>query len=166
MLRCPSCKAVGLFSLSSSYSRFYITSPDRDASVLSIPVLQCKVCGKFHAVLPFTVLPFCSYSYPFVLRTLSLFLFGSLRGNKTKVCNRMRISRHTLNHWIYLYSREQVRRGTIRILLHAVHMKNFDLKLFRDFILTFCSVGASSPPFLIFTTLFSFDYSLSNHLAS
>lgn len=164
---CPACNVMGQLSLNTSYSRFYISSPDQNYSILTIFVLKCEACGKYHSVLPFTLLPFCSYSYAFVLRTLSLFYFSSIKGNKSKVCSRMHISRCTLNNWLKCYSREQIFHEKIKALLIAIHEMKFSFYLFRVFLLTYCFNDTFAfLPIFIFSDHFSFGPSISNNLAN
>ena len=83
--------------------------------ILNIRVVKCEECGTYHAILPFFLLPFSSYSYSFIIKTLYLYFFGSIQGNKTKVCAAMNISRSVLNHMILMFSKEEVRSANKEI---------------------------------------------------
>lgn len=93
---------------STSYMR-YVYLDCNVVITLFIIVLKCPVCGTYHAVLPSFILPFSSYSYPFIMKTLFLFYFGKNKGNKTKICHHMQISRKTLEHFLSAFSFEYVR---------------------------------------------------------
>lgn len=107
---CPNsvCTHEHRLMIHSVYNR-YVFLDSETCIILKIIVLMCPDCGTHHAVLPSFVLPFSSYSYPFIMHTLMLFFFGSCKGNKTKVCSIMNISRKVLNHFLFHFTQEDVR---------------------------------------------------------
>lgn len=135
-------------SVSTKYTRYIYF--DRDQSVsISIIVLKCPVCGAYHAVLPSFVLPFCSYSYPFIIKTLSLFYFGKNKRNKSKTCRDMHISRKTLEHFLSIFSFEFIRslhQKKVRSLCNAL------IKLRRDTTPLFPFLSSYHSDGLIFLT--------------
>ena len=74
LLVCPYCGAKGTCNKRGSYERSLVTFPDGKPQVvrLRIPRVQCT-CGKSHALLPYFIVPYLSYSLPMILRILSDF---------------------------------------------------------------------------------------------
>lgn len=95
-------------TISTSYMRYIYLDCDFLISVFII-VLRCPVCGAYHSVLPVQLLPFSSFSYPFIMKTLFIYFFGQNKGNKSQACNDMHISRKTLEHFLSAFSFEFVR---------------------------------------------------------
>lgn len=96
------------FSLNTSYYRNVIFSPNHDSLCIKVLVVKCNHCGTYHALLPASLFPFHSYTYQFVMLTMYLYYCSSFRSNKSKVCAIMNIHRSTLNHWIQLFSHNDV----------------------------------------------------------
>lgn len=160
---CPSCHCIGHLYKNTSYQRYYIHSHNASVATLNITVLKCENCNHFHAILPYSAFPFYSYSYSFVLKTLSLFYFSEFRNNKSKVCNHMHISRDTLNRWLSFYSKEQTRHEAIVNLLNLIHLHQ---SIYHHFLQLILDIFYPVDFFLIFNTSFYFAYAQSNHLAN
>lgn len=105
--QCPNanCSHSSHLCLCTTYKRYVVFDIDKYIT-LTICVVVCPSCGSYHAILPSFLLPFHSYTYPFILRILSLYF---LNRNKTKTCDIMHISRKVLNHLLTIFSKEEVR---------------------------------------------------------
>lgn len=132
---CPNCKGITFMKLYNTYKRNLFLTKDSFISI-NITVLQCPECNSCHAILPAFFLAFSSYSYPFILETLHLYLTGSFKNNKTKVCEYMNISRNTLNHFLRIFTLEEVRSHYKSICVSKMkdiisHIKSDGNKLYR-----------------------------------
>ena len=125
------------FSFNTSYYRNVIFSPDHDSLCIKVIVVKCNRCGTYHALLPASLFPFHSYTYQFVMLTMHLYYCSSFRFNKSKVCAIMKIHRSTLNHWIQLFSHNDVEsflNDSISAFLSKLRDRSID---FFDFLKTF-----------------------------
>lgn len=135
---CPNsnCEHSTTLSFSTTYNRFIYLDVDMYI-ILNVAVSKCARCNTYHAILPAFILPYSSYSYPFIIKTLNFYFFGSLRGNKTKVCQFMHISRKVFNHFLSIFSLEEIRCLNSKMLIqnlkeaiHQLHKQPSSLYLF------------------------------------
>lgn len=150
----PKCSHEHTLSIVSSYPR-YLYTESNVCMILNIHVVKCEECGTYHAILPFFLLPFSSYSYSFIIKILYLYFFGSIHGNKMKVCAAMNISRSVLNHMILMFSKEEVISANKEInmmklkeSLDRIMSKRQDL---YDFLLSF--IDCHNHILFLFTTI-------------
>lgn len=108
--KCPNelCSHSSQLLISTSYERYVFYDVDK-FFILTVYVVLCPECGTYHVILPSFLMPFSSYTYPFIIRTLYAFFFGPDKGNKSRVCSSMCISRKVLERFISIYSMEEVR---------------------------------------------------------
>lgn len=118
---CPNsiCDHSSILTYSTSYSR-YIFLDFNLHIILKVAVFKCPSCNSYHAILPSFLLPYSSYSLPFIIKTLYLYFFHNLRGNKSKVCQFMHISRKVLNHFLSLFSQEEIRCLHHKMMIHTL----------------------------------------------
>lgn len=118
---CPknNCDHPVSLTYAKSYYRYIFLDTDYYIT-LKVAVYKCSSCGSYHAILPAFLLPYSSYSYPFIIKSLYLFFFHSSRGNKTKVCEIMHISRKTFNHFLSLFSQEELRCLRNKLISHKL----------------------------------------------
>lgn len=114
--------------ISNTYMRYIYLNSDQHI-LIRIIVLRCPVCGTYHAVLPSFLLPFYSYSYPFIMETLFQFYFGKLKQNKSQICRLLHISRKTLEHFLSVFSFEVVRSAH---LLRSIRLFKMVIRMHHD----------------------------------
>lgn len=136
----PDCSHEDNLVLSTSYFRDVLLDVACFFSLKTL-VVYCPTCHHYHAILPASLIPYCSYAYIFVIKILYSFFFGQTKGNKTKTCNSLNIDRKVLNHFLSIYSREEVRSSHLNLinskldnLLLLLHKKRLDL---FEFLLSF-----------------------------
>lgn len=124
-LKCPNelCSHSSQLLISTSYERYVFYDVDK-FFILTVYVVICPECGTYHVILPSFLMPFSSYTYPFIIRTLYAFFFGPDKGNKSRTCSSMRISRKVLERFISMYSMEEVRAAK----------RGFDISRLKDVI--------------------------------
>ena len=100
-LTCPYCGAEGTcISCHHPYHRYlvYLGPDNRPVSaVVKVPRVECTSCGHTHALLPCPVIPFGSYSLPFIFRILFLYFTHSM--TIEELCARGGFSHSTLYKW-------------------------------------------------------------------
>lgn len=123
-----------------SYRRYVFYDIDSFIT-LNVSVFVCPDCGSYHAILPSFLLPFHSYTYTFIMSVLYLYFFGSSKGNKSRTCNAMHISRKTLDYFLNTYSKEEVRAAKRNIDTSRLKaaLKNHPTELHSFIIEYFCS---------------------------
>lgn len=88
-----------------SYERNYIIFQNNAVieSVVSIPVVYCKNCNHYHAILPYLFIsPHCQYSIPFILCVI----FDKKYSNLTveEISEKYGVSKSTIYRWAVRYS--------------------------------------------------------------
>jgi hypothetical protein len=73
MLVCPTCNAKGCFKYHGFYTRYRVCHKDDHIKIESVKIerLRCKSCNTTHGVIPYDLVPWLSYSLPFILQVLS-----------------------------------------------------------------------------------------------
>ena len=103
-LPCPFCGAKHpVWSYHDSYQR-YLISFERGTTVtheIDIPRIVCSSCGHTHAILPEIIIPYSSYSLPFILQVLRDCYLSHL--TVQALCNKYQISPSTLYAWKRLF---------------------------------------------------------------
>ena len=92
-LSCPYCKRKGGLTYFASYSRHLITYEGGKVidHIIQIPRYICPSCGRTHAILPPTVIPYKSFSFGFLIHLIRDHLRGKF-SSIHKLCKHYEIS--------------------------------------------------------------------------
>lgn len=92
-LSCPYCRRRGGLTYFASYSRHLITYEDGKVidHIVKIPRYICPSCGRTHAILPSTIVPYKSFSFNFLIHLMKDYLIGRF-SSIDKLCKHYQIS--------------------------------------------------------------------------
>lgn len=104
---CPICKSTGNCHIHDYYGRnlidFHLGKPVK--SNLCVMRVFCESCSHAHAILPDVIVPYSSYSLPFILSVLGTYFSGLLTIDE--LCFRYGISRSQLYKWTRLWKKHK-----------------------------------------------------------
>lgn len=100
---CPACGSRGNCAAHGSYSRSLIDFEGGKVVYRTVEIrrVRCASCGHTHAVLPDQVIPYSTYSLPFIIRVLAVYFRGSW--TVEWICRHFSISPSMLYQWKALF---------------------------------------------------------------
>ncbi|WP_010248725.1 DUF6431 domain-containing protein [Acetivibrio cellulolyticus] len=102
--KCPCCKTKHPdWKKHSQYNRYLVSFENGCVVYYQITVTryQCSSCGHTHAILPESIIPYCSYSFLFILAVMRDYFNRSI--TVTDICAKYNISVSTLYSWKSLF---------------------------------------------------------------
>ena len=105
-LRCPCCKNKGVLSFHKTYSRnlSYIENDNKIDILLDVAVLKCDHCTKsnnkqkYHALLPFFILPYHIHDANMIIDSVYEYLFKQMK--LREILERLKITHKLFYDWI------------------------------------------------------------------
>lgn len=64
---------------------------------IRITVVRCSSCGSYHSILPDVIIPYQTYSLPFIMHVLDIYF--NHRDTIAGICDRFNISPPTIYRW-------------------------------------------------------------------
>lgn len=96
---CPACQSTGNCVTHKTYDRYLVDYRHGkiECSIIQVTVIRCTSCGHYHAILPDVIIPYKSYSLPFILTVLGLYFSG--RHTVRSLCERFGIEPPMIYRW-------------------------------------------------------------------
>jgi len=133
---CPHCGAKGCLSGFAHYDRYLIELRDNHPVVHEIQIkrYRCGSCGRTHALLSSSLVPYRSYSLRFLLLVLRCYFLH--KGTVEQICSHFGISPTTLYRWKQLF--EQQKRLWLGVLDELAtqsgqFLENLSTDMLREF---------------------------------
>jgi transposase len=106
--KCPNCGAIGQFKAHGDYERHVIVLIDEKVhhEIIRIKRVKCLSCCRTHALLPSFIIPYCSYTYSFILKCLEERVIN--RTKLVEVCEQYDISFQLLYSWLKRFKEHHV----------------------------------------------------------
>ena len=106
-MACPSCGSRGNCVPHGSYRRSLIEWECGRVEYGSVEIkrVRCGSCGHTHAILPDYIIPYTTYSLPFILRVLAAHFLGI--ETVEQLCRRYEISPSMLYEWKALFHKHK-----------------------------------------------------------
>lgn len=100
---CPHCHSRGNCSFHKTYPRYLVDFHQSRicSDVIRVTVVRCSSCGSYHSILPDVIIPYQSYSLPFILHVLSRYF--QHHDTVSSICDRFDIAPPTLYRWKDLF---------------------------------------------------------------
>ena len=117
---CPYCGSRGCCARFASYERYILDFLDGRpvCETVQIPRVRCGSCGRTHALLTDSLIPYRSYSLFFILRVIGEYLLHLW--TVEKLCTRFGITHSMLYRWIRLFQQHKAEwLGTLADLEQA-----------------------------------------------
>lgn len=128
---CPKCKIKGKFKRNTKYQRnlTYKNNEEIVNDVMTIYVVECRSCGRYHALLPGFLFPYHIFSAPIIVEVLHQRLCNSLK--LLKIVDKYKITHQLMYYWLKLLRKFQGYISTVfdEIVLQLVDQLN---KMFDD----------------------------------